>query len=98
MVRFGKVKDVLLGTLKGDFVMLIITLDSTTRDYFIVRFKEQIAAENTIAHLDRAYLFGSWCRARKSQPILKDDLKKNSKFSVTKAKRHKNAKCKVHFK
>lgn len=78
MVRFGKVKDVLL--------------DTTTRDYFIVRFKEQIAAENTIAHLDRAYLFGTWCRARKSQPILKEDLKKNSKFSVTKAKRHKNSK------
>lgn len=78
MVRFGKVKDVLL--------------DTTTKDYFIVRFKEQIAAENTIAHLDRAYLFGTWCRARKSQPILKEDLKKNSKFSVTKAKRHKNSK------
>lgn len=78
MVRFGKVKDVLL--------------DTTTKDYFIVRFKEQIAAENTIAHLDRAYLFGTWCRARKSQPILKEDLKKNSKFSVTKAKRHKNLK------
>ena len=38
-------------------------------DSILVRYHEQIEAESAIVAIDRSYIFGTWCRAIKAQPI-----------------------------
>ena len=35
----------------------------------LIRYSAQREAEHAIAAMDRAYVFGCWCRARKAQPL-----------------------------
>jgi len=52
----------------GDEPPQCIIIDAELK-YIHVRYKKQYDAEIAISSIDRAYFFGSWCRATKAQPV-----------------------------